>query len=102
MHAEIASRREEIAVVCRSHHVLRLEIFGSAARATDFDPARSDADFLVRFDWSRGARGIRRHIDFKEALAGVLGREVDLLSALPENRYLMASINECREIVYEA
>ncbi len=53
MHAEIASRREEIAVVCRSHHVLRLEIFGSVARATDFDPAKSDADFLVRFDWSR-------------------------------------------------
>src|SRR5437868_4983824 len=35
--------------LCRRFHVRRLELFGSAARE-DFDPARSDLDFLVAFD----------------------------------------------------
>ena len=47
MHAEIASKRDEIVAVCRSYGVERLDIFGSAARGTDFDPDRSDADFQV-------------------------------------------------------
>ena len=42
----ITSRREEIADLCRKHHVRRLAIFGSAVR-DDFDPVRSDVDVLV-------------------------------------------------------
>ena len=38
MHAAIADKREELAELCRRYDVVRLEIFGSAARATDFDP----------------------------------------------------------------
>ena len=53
MHAEIATRNEEVAKLCRRHGVSRLEIFGSDARGTDFDPARSDADLLVEFDQSQ-------------------------------------------------
>ena len=102
IHEEIASRREEIAEVCRRHRVRRLEIFGSAARATDFDPARSDADFLVQYDSSEDCGFFGRHFDLKEALSAVLGRQVDLLERLPENEHLRASINECREVVYEA
>lgn len=32
MHPLIEARREEIAALCRRHHVLRLDVFGSAAR----------------------------------------------------------------------
>ncbi|MYA87021.1 MAG: DNA polymerase III subunit beta [Boseongicola sp. SB0662_bin_57] len=102
MHAEIATRRDEIAELCRGHRVLRLEVFGSAARGTDFDPVSSDADFLVQFDMSGGSGGLRRHFGFQEALAAALGREVDLLSALPKNKYLLASINEDRELVFDS
>lgn len=49
MHQLIACKKEEIAAICRRYGVERLEVFGSAARATDFDPDRSDADFLVVF-----------------------------------------------------
>ncbi len=55
MHVEIARRMDEITELCRSQHVLRLEIFGFAAPGNDFDPARGDADFLVEFDRSRDA-----------------------------------------------
>ncbi len=89
-------------MVCRRHGVVRLEIFGSAARATDFDPAKSDADFLVQYDSSEDYGFLERYFDLKDNLAAVLGRQVDLLKRLPENRYLLDSINECRELVYEA
>ncbi len=102
MHAEAAKRKEEIAEVCRSHGVSRLEIFGSAARGTDFDQARSDADFLVELDPSLDPGGLGHLFEFEDALAAALGRGVDLLERLPKNEHLRASINECREIVYEA
>ena len=102
MHAEIASKRDEIVAVCRSYGVERLEIFGSAARRTDFDPDRSDADFLVEFEPSREPRAFKDFFAFENALAAALGRDVDVLMDLPKNKYLRAAINECREIVYEA
>ena len=102
MHAEIATRKDEIAKLCRSHGVARLEIFGSAARGTDFDPDTSDADFLVEFDPSRDPGGYKHLFAFENALADALGREVDVISGVPKNEYLLASINECREVVYEA
>ena len=38
MHQLIADKQEEIAVICLRHRVERLEVFGSAARGTDFAP----------------------------------------------------------------
>jgi hypothetical protein len=49
----IQQHRRRIELLCREFHVARLAIFGSASR-DDFDPARSDLDFLVDFespDW---------------------------------------------------
>lgn len=78
MHAAIADRRADLGALCRRHGVARLEVFGSAARGSDFEPARSDADFLVTF-----APAVRDDLaafeDFKEALEGLLGRPVDLV-----------------------
>src|SRR5438876_87045 len=49
MIAILDQHRDEIAELCRKYRVQRLESFGSAARG-DFDPNRSDLDFLVEFD----------------------------------------------------
>ena len=78
MHTLIREKRADIAALCRRYHVRQLEVFGSAARGVDFDPARSDADFLVVFgpDADPGLKGF---LDMKEALESVLGREVDLV-----------------------
>jgi uncharacterized protein len=43
----IEAQRSAIAELCRRFHVRRLDVFGSAARGTDFDPSRSDVDLLV-------------------------------------------------------
>ena len=64
--------------LCRRYHVRQLDVFGSAARGVDFDTARSDADFLVVFG-PDAVPGLDDFLEMKEALARVLGREVDLI-----------------------
>ena len=49
MHPAIAQHRTGIATICQRFHVSRLEVFGSAARADDFNPTTSDVDFLIEF-----------------------------------------------------
>ena len=49
MHPTIAQHRTGIATICQRFHVSRLEVFGSAARTDDFNPATSDVDFLIEF-----------------------------------------------------
>lgn len=78
MHPAIAKRRAELTALCRRHGVVRLEVFGSAARAADFDPTRSDADFLVTFA-SSARDDLAAFADFKEALEALLGQPVDLV-----------------------
>jgi predicted nucleotidyltransferase len=77
MHADIAEKRQDLIALCRRYGVERLEVFGSAARGADFDPTRSDADFLVTF--SPPTRDdLPAFADFKEGLEALLGRPVDL------------------------
>jgi len=73
----IAEHRDEIAALCRRFGVRQLAVFGSAARGADFDPARSDVDFLVEFAAQDG--DFARSLDFKEALEALLARRVDLV-----------------------
>ena len=44
MHQLIADKKEEITEVYRKYDVARLEVYGSAARGTDFDPDTSLAN----------------------------------------------------------
>ena len=78
MHADIARRRGELIALCRRHGVARLEVFGSAARGADFQPGRSDADFLVTFTPAK-RNDLNAFVDFREALEQLLGRPVDLV-----------------------
>ena len=101
MHAAIADKREELAELCRRYGVARLEVFGSAARGTDFDPQTSDADFLVEFSSESGLAPFDQFFDLAEALRHTLGRPVDLVeSGTVRNPYLRAAIDGSRELVH--
>jgi predicted nucleotidyltransferase len=103
MHAAIEQHREGIAGLCRHFRVRRLEIFGSAARGADFDPAASDADFLVAFEVTDDRPAWKRSSELTDALENLLGRRVDLVDpGSVENPYILASINRSRELVYGA
>ena len=103
MHPLIEQHRDEIASLCRRFAVRRLEVFGSAARGADFDPATSDADFLVSFDTNADRSPLTLYAGLTEALQRLLGRTVDLVGAEAiTNPYVLASINRSRQVIYGA
>ncbi len=97
------SHRRQVAELCRRFHVRRLEVFGSAARGDDFDPNRSDVDFLVEFAPDSPIGPLDAWFELQEGLAEALGRRVELVSpAAVRNPYVRASIDRSRELVYGA
>ncbi len=93
--------REAIAALCRRHGVTRLAIFGSAV--TDrFDPDHSDVDFLVEFR-EDVPNAFNAYFGLKDALEGLFGRSVDLVSpnAL-RNPYFAQRVEHTREELYAA
>lgn len=102
MHPAIAQHLSAIAAICRRYAIRRLDVFGSAARGGDFDPGRSDADFLVEF--APGAPvSLERFYGAKAELERLLGRSVDLVEPdAVRNPYVRASIDRHRQNVYAA
>ncbi len=102
MHISIQRQITAIEQACSKHGIARLEVFGSAARAVDFVEKSSDADFLVEFLPSTQP-GLDEFFGMKADLEKILGRAVDLVQAKAvRNPYVLASINQSRELVYAA
>lgn len=98
----IEAHRNDIAELCRRFHVQRLDVFGSAARGSDFDPARSDIDLLVTYIPGYHS-GIAAYLDFRDALTALLERPVDLvMEGAVENPFIRAGIERSREPLYAA
>jgi predicted nucleotidyltransferase len=96
--ALIEQQKASIADLCWRHEVRRLDLFGSAVRG-DFQPERSDLDFIVRTGYAGYADAF---LDFADALEQLLGRKVDLLTErMIRNPYFRASVEATRQIVYE-
>ena len=99
----IHQHQSAIAELCRRYRVQRLEVFGSAARGTDFAPESSDADFLVEFSPSADSPTLKAFFGLQADLSHMLGCAVDLAeSSALRNRYVQASINRSRVVVYAA
>lgn len=97
----IEQHRDEVTALCRRTGARRLDVFGSAARNDDFDPATSDLDFLVAFDDLPPAKYADAYFDLKESLESLFGRPVDLVTeASLENPYFRARIHAERKPIY--
>lgn len=102
MIAEVASRRGELQDLCRRFGVRRLDLFGSAARG-DFDPARSDLDFLYEFEAKPTGGYADAFFGIKESLEGLFGRPVDLVAAEAiRNPYFLESVEQTIVPLYAA
>lgn len=98
----IEDQKDTIAELCRRHYVARLEVFGSAATG-EFDPARSDIDFLVQFGEIPDGRRFDHWFELQQELAELFGRHVDLVEpGAMRNPYFIRRVNESRRIVYGA
>jgi predicted nucleotidyltransferase len=92
----LTAHRAGITALCHRFHVRRLDVFGSAARETDFTPS-SDVDLLVEFEPSHGTPALRDFLGLREALSSLLGRDVDLTMATAiRNPFLRTAIERSR------
>jgi len=101
----IADRLDQIRSLCEKYNVAALWLFGSATRE-DFDPARSDLDFVVEFQ-SLPRRGFDDvYFKLQVDLRALFGREVDLIERhvmeRSENPYRRRAILSSLEPVYAA
>jgi predicted nucleotidyltransferase len=104
MVSSLIARHSEIAELCARFGVQRLEVFGSAASAEDFDPNRSDVDFIVEFcpDHDLGP-WLDQYFALRDALSQLLGYPVDLvMSSAMRNPYFIREANRTRRLLYGA
>lgn len=100
LNADVVKRKPELARLCRQHHVLRLDLFGSAALGTERH-GESDLDFLVEFGPLPEGGYADNYFGLLEALEQLFGRPVDLVSAgAIRNPYFRQSVEQTRAVLY--
>jgi uncharacterized protein len=100
MNSLLDQARTEVADLCRRAGARRLDAFGSVTRA-DFDPLRSDLDFVVEFGDVAPAAYARAYFELKEGLEALFRRPVDLLTPSSlANPYLRSRFIAERHTVY--
>jgi len=98
----IEEKRSELELICRRRHVRRIELFGSAT-GPEFDPARSDLDFLVTFEDIPVDSYADEYFGLLEDLQGLFQRNVDLvMESSIENPYFRQAVEATRTLVYAA
>jgi uncharacterized protein len=101
---DVRPRPDDPALVelCRSHRVRRLDLFGSAA-SDQFDPVRSDLDFLVEFEPLEPGTYFDAYFGLREGLEALYGREVDLVTPKSlKNPYFRKRVMAERRPLFEA
>lgn len=89
---------EELAALCRKHHIKRLAFFGSVLRE-DFGPD-SDVDLLYEFE--EGKTPGWEFVSIIDEFSVFFGRPVDLVSFTDIDRRLRSRILAEAQIEYEA
>lgn len=90
---------EKILVLCKTHKVRMLAIFGSVL--TDRFNDESDIDFVVDFATMDIADYADNYLDMQMSLSQLLGREVDLLEDKAiRNPILRQNIDRTKQVIY--
>lgn len=100
--AVIAAKRQLLSDLCHRVHVRRLDLFGSAVRP-DFDPERSDLDFVVEFAELPPVEYANAFFELKEGLEALFRRPVDLVvERAIRNPHFKARVERERQPVHAA
>ena len=97
----IQDKKTELQELCRKYHVVKLDLFGSAA-TEQFNELTSDLDFLVEFQ-PMGKGHFSAYFGLLTELQNLFPFPVDLVveSAI-RNRYFREAINQNRQSLYAA
>jgi len=99
---DLARHQAELERLCRTYHVRRLELFGSAATGQD-RPGESDLDFLVEFEPLPPGTSFDAYFGFRTALEALFKRPVDLVIASAiKNPYFRQSVDQSKVLIYAA
>lgn len=99
----IEEKRKAIEQLCSQYRVLRLELFGSALTDDNFNPDKSDLDFLVEFLPLKPGEHADAYFGLLEGLQDLFGRHIDLVEIKAvRNPYFLESINRSRRQIYVA
>ena len=89
--------------LCVKFQVQRLEVFGSASTGRNFDPEKSDLDFLVEFQTLQPGEYSDAYFGLLDDLEKLFRRHIDLvMPRAVKNRYFIESIDKNREVLYAA
>lgn len=95
----IINNQAAITALCQRYGVVRLELFGSAAKGT-FDEATSDLDFLVDLG-PYEPNLATRYIELADDLEALFGRPVDLLTVPSiRSQYFQRELDVSRHVLY--
>jgi predicted nucleotidyltransferase len=101
MNGLIEQQRDAIRALCQQYGVRRLDLFGSAATGA-FDEETSDLDFVATFADTRSPGYADRYLGFAEALEGLFGRPVDVITERSiRNPYFRQTVEASRQPVYD-
>ena len=103
MNTLIRDKLDDLVRLCERFRVERLELFGSATTEEEFDPQRSDLDFLVEFLSLQPGEHADAYFGLLFALQDLFGRNIDLvMTGAVKNPYFLESINRNRTLLYAA
>ena len=103
MIAQVQHKQNELTDLCRKYAVRRLDLFGSAATEDEFDPARSDIDFLVDFEPAESIGPADQYFGLLDDLKALFERDVHLVTARSmRNPYFIESVETTRKTLYAA
>ncbi|MCO6437026.1 MAG: nucleotidyltransferase domain-containing protein [Phycisphaerae bacterium] len=98
----IEKHRARLDELCRAFDVHRLYLIGSALRG-DFDPQRSDLDFVVEFNHFTVHEAADRFFGLLVDLEELFGRKIDLISYRAiRNPVFKRIVDERRMMLYAA
>lgn len=98
----IEQHRAQVLDLCRRYDVRRLDIIGSALR-DDFDPDKSDLDFVVEFNNFNVDNAADRYLGLMVDLEDVFSRKIDLVSYRAiRNPFFKQVVDQTRVPLYAA
>jgi uncharacterized protein len=102
MNKIVAEKIQELSELCKTLHVQRMYLFGSAAsgRLTE----ESDINFLVSFfDTLSAEEYADSYFALHYSLQDLFQRKIDVVTERSlSNRYFIESVNATKELLYEA
>ncbi len=98
----LENRKEDLKSICRALKVQRLYVFGSVV--SDNFREGSDIDFLISFpDNLSVVEYTENYFALHDKLRELFRRDVDIVTERTlSNPYFIESINETKELIYEA